>query len=77
MVDYSRMDRHISKKIRLGLINENEIENILVIYLNWLVHVQEKHHKICKSSIKFMKNKSITGGMENESYFETRCEKHW
>ena len=25
-VDYSRMDRHISKKIRLGLINENEIE---------------------------------------------------
>ncbi len=25
-VDYSTMDRHISKKIRLGLINENEIE---------------------------------------------------
>jgi len=25
-VDYSTMDRHISKKIRLGLIKENEIE---------------------------------------------------
>jgi hypothetical protein len=25
-VDYSTMDRHISKKIRLGLINDNEIE---------------------------------------------------
>lgn len=25
-VDYSTMDMHISKKIRLGLINENEIE---------------------------------------------------
>lgn len=25
-VDYATMDRHISKKIRLGLINENEIE---------------------------------------------------
>ncbi|NLM10588.1 MAG: hypothetical protein GX213_07410 [Clostridiaceae bacterium] len=25
-VDYPTMDRHISKKIRLGLINENEIE---------------------------------------------------
>lgn len=25
-VDYSTMDRYISKKIRLGLINENEIE---------------------------------------------------
>ena len=25
-VDFSTMDRHISKKIRLGLINENEIE---------------------------------------------------
>jgi hypothetical protein len=25
-VDYAIMDRHISRKIRLGLINENEIE---------------------------------------------------
>ncbi|WP_242823562.1 MazG-like family protein [Thermoclostridium stercorarium] len=25
-VDFSTMDRHIAKKIRLGLINENEIE---------------------------------------------------
>ena len=25
-VDYCVMDRHISKKIRLGLINDNEIE---------------------------------------------------
>ncbi len=25
-VDYTTMDRHISKKIRLGLIHENEIE---------------------------------------------------
>jgi len=29
-VDYSTMDRHISKKIRLGLINENEIEKYFV-----------------------------------------------
>ncbi len=63
-VEYAMMERHISKKIRLGLIHDNEIEK-------YYGDLSELAGTRCKEQPPQGYRK--TGGMKNESNIEAGC----